>query len=65
MGEEIEKRRASGDRRWGMESGFPVRDSNGVMVIAERRINPDRRLDNTTMADRLLMFTGMPTPNED
>ena len=64
MERETDNRRASGDRRWGLESGFPIRDSNGVMVIRERRINPDRRLDNTTMAERMLMFTGMPPPDD-
>ncbi len=29
------------------------------MVVIERRQLPDRRLENTTLADRLLMFSGV------
>ena len=35
-------------------------DSNGVIVIADRRQLTDRRLDNTSLADRLVMFSEMP-----
>jgi hypothetical protein len=56
------ERRNTGERRWGLEAGFPVNDCNGILVITERRKLPDRRLDNTTLEERQLMFAGMPTP---
>jgi hypothetical protein len=52
--------RSKGQRRWGLDQGFPVRDSNGVVVITERRQLMDRRLDNTSLEDRLIMFSEMP-----
>lgn len=51
-------RRHMGERRWGLAFDFPIRDSHGVLVIQNRRSRPDRRLDNTTLEERLLMFTG-------
>jgi hypothetical protein len=52
--------RSKGQRRWGLDQGFPVRDSDGVVVITERRQLMDRRLDNTSLEDRLIMFSEMP-----
>jgi hypothetical protein len=52
--------RSKGQRRWGLDQGFPVRDSYGVVVITERRQLMDRRLDNTSLEDRLIMFSEMP-----
>ena len=52
-------RRGSGDRRWGMVTDFPLKDSGGILVLSDRRTQSDRRLDNTTYEDRLLMFAGM------
>jgi len=51
-------RRNKGERRWGLSVEFPFRDSTGVVVVSERRKLSDRRLDNTTLVDRLLMFSG-------
>ena len=34
-------------------------DSSGSLVITERRRLSDRRLENTSLADRLLMFSGL------
>lgn len=51
-------RRNKGERRWGLAVEFPLRDSSGVVVVSERRKLCDRRLDNTTLLDRLLMFSG-------
>jgi hypothetical protein len=48
-----------GNRRWGLSSEFPLKDCNGSLVIAERRRLVDRRLDNTSLEDRLLMFSGL------
>jgi hypothetical protein len=59
------ERRHPGERRWALQDEFPVTDSSGVLVIAERRNLPDRRLDNTTLEDRLLMFSGMPQVESD
>ena len=39
-------KRSKGQRRWGLDQEFPVKDSNGVVVITERRQLTDRRLDN-------------------
>jgi hypothetical protein len=47
-----------GERRWGLGMDFPLRDSAGTLVIRDRRRLPDRRLDNTTLEERLLMFAG-------
>ena len=53
-------KRSKGQRRWGLDQEFPVKDSNGVVVITERRQLTDRRLDNTSLEDRLMMFSEMP-----
>jgi hypothetical protein len=60
MGKTILDRRNTGERRWGLESDFPVKDCNGALVMTERRCLPDRRLENTTFEERLLMFSGQP-----
>jgi len=54
------EQRSKGQRRWGLDAGFPVKDSNGIMVIADRRRTSDRRLDNTSLEERLMMFAEMP-----
>lgn len=54
------EKRSKGQRRWGLETGFPVKDSNGIMVIANRRRLADRRLENTSMEERLMMLAEMP-----
>ena len=53
-------KRSKGQRRWGLDQEFPVKDSNGIVVITERRQLTDRRLDNTSLEDRLIMFSEMP-----
>jgi hypothetical protein len=53
-------KRSKGQRRWGLDQEFPVKDSNGVVIITERRQLTDRRLDNTSLEDRLMMFSEMP-----
>ena len=60
----LHDRRNRGERRWGLSSEFPLRDSNGITVVTERRIMCDRRLENTSLEDRLLMFAGL-VPMED
>jgi hypothetical protein len=60
----LQDRRNRGERRWGLSSEFPLRDSNGITVVTERRIMSDRRLENTSLEDRLLMFAGL-VPMED
>jgi hypothetical protein len=55
----IPERRNLGQRRWGLSTEFPLKDCNGSLVIAERRRLADRRLENTTLEDRLLMFSGL------
>lgn len=53
-------KRSAGQRRWGLEQQFPVKDSDGVIVVTDRRQLTDRRLENTSLADRLMMFSEMP-----
>ncbi|MDH3831173.1 MAG: hypothetical protein OEV12_05270 [Gammaproteobacteria bacterium] len=54
------EKRSKGQRRWGLEDQYPVKDSNGVIVVADRRQLTDRRLANTSLVDRLMMFSEMP-----
>jgi hypothetical protein len=54
----VTNRRLKGERRWGLGFEFPMRDCGGILVISDRRKLPDRRLDNTTLEQRLLMFSG-------
>jgi len=54
------EKRTKGQRRWGLDHELPVKDSNGVIVVTDRRRLTDRRLDNTSLADRLMMFSEMP-----
>jgi hypothetical protein len=56
----MQEKRSTRQRRWGLEDRFPVRDSSGVIVVADRRQLTDRRLDNTSLEDRLVMFSEMP-----
>ena len=56
----MQQKRSKGQRRWGLEQEFPVKDSSGVIVVTDRRRLTDRRLDNTSLEDRLMMFSGMP-----
>jgi hypothetical protein len=60
MGNTATEKRNRGQRRWGLEPGFPLKDSNGVLVIGERRNLSDRRLGNISMEERMVMFSGMP-----
>ena len=53
------ERRNKGQRRWEIDLEFPIRDSGGVLVITDRRTLTDRRLGNTSMEERLVMFSGM------
>ena len=54
------ERRNKGKRRWGLDNEFPVKDCNGIAVIAERRRMSDRRLKNTSLEERLMMLAEMP-----
>jgi hypothetical protein len=55
----LNDRRRKGERRWGLSTEFPLKDSNGVIIVTERRRLSDRRLENTSLEDRLLMFAGL------
>lgn len=65
MRKALQDRRNLGERRWGLSTEFPLKDSNGSLVIAERRCLSDRRLENTTLEDRLLMFSGLVPVDQD
>ena len=54
------EKRSKGQRRWGLGNELPVKDCNGIIVIADRRRLTDRRLVNTSLEDRLMMFSEMP-----
>ena len=56
----MNEKRAKGQRRWGLHIQFPLTDSNGIMVIANRRRITDRRLDNVSLEERLMMLAEMP-----
>jgi hypothetical protein len=55
-----EKKRSSGQRRWGLDTEFPLKDSDGLIVVTNRRRMTDRRLGNTSLEERLIMFAGLP-----
>ena len=55
----LNDRRRKGERRWGLATEFPLKDSDGVIIVTERRRLSDRRLENTSLEDRLLMFAGL------
>ena len=62
----MQEKRSKGQCRWGLKVEFPLKDSGGLTVITNRRRQTDRRLDNTSFEDRLVMFSGFPQldPNE-
>jgi len=43
-----------------MDTEFPLKDSSGILVIADRRRLTDRRLHNISLEERLMMFAEMP-----
>ena len=43
-------RRQAGDRRWGLSVNFPLQDSSGFVVLADRRRLSDRRNAEASMA---------------
>ena len=59
----MQVKRTKGKRRWVSHPEFPLKDNTGVMVFSNRRRISDRRLDNTSLEDRLLMLAEMPPPN--
>lgn len=61
----MQVKRTKGKRRWGSYPDFPLMDHTGVIVISDRRRISDRRLDNTSLEDRLLMLAEMPPPRPD
>jgi len=58
-------KRSKGQRRWGLHTEFPLRDSSGLIVVTDRRRIRDRRLCNTSFEERLLMFAGLPQRDPD
>jgi hypothetical protein len=45
------KKRQPGDRRWGLPAEFPLLDSNGFVVPADRRRIAERRKVIATLED--------------
>jgi len=47
----LKTRRQPGDRRWGLHVDYPLQDSSGFLVLANRRKLRDRRSSDTTMKE--------------
>jgi hypothetical protein len=52
-------RRSTGQRRWDLDTGFPLIDSDGVTVVSNRRHMSDRRLENISLEERQTLFSEM------
>ncbi len=53
------ERRSRGQRRWGLDNGFPLIDCNGTTVLSNRRHMSDRRLENISLEERQMLFSEM------
>jgi len=53
------ERRSRGQRRWGLDTEFPLIDSAGVAILSNRRHMSDRRLENISLEERLTLFSEM------
>jgi hypothetical protein len=47
----LKTRRQPGDRRWGLHVDYPLQDSSGFLVLANRRKLRERRRADTTMEE--------------
>jgi hypothetical protein len=47
----LKTRRQPGDRRWGLHADYPLQDSSGFLVLANRRKLRDRRSMDSTMEE--------------
>jgi len=56
----IVTRRQPGDRRWGLPAEFPLVDSTGFPVPADRRRLPNRRKANTSLEDMEILLSQLP-----
>jgi hypothetical protein len=54
-------KRQPGERRWGMLVEFPLRDSNGMHVVHDRRCDNDRRKSPASLEDLLILFSQLPS----
>jgi len=54
-------KRQPGERRWGMPVEFPLRDSNGMLVVHDRRCDSDRRKSPASLEDLLILFSQLPS----
>jgi hypothetical protein len=52
-------RRSRGQRRCGLDTEFPLIDSEGIAVISNRRLMSDRRLENISLEERQTLFSEM------
>ena len=52
-------RRQAGDRRWGLPAEFPLEDSAGLLVGADRRRLATRRRNNVTMEQVKILLSGL------
>ena len=59
------RKRQSGERRWGLPAEFPLRDSDGVHVLRDRRSGFDRRKAIATLEELLVLFSQLPSEDLD
>ena len=49
--------RQMGNRRWDLPHDFPLVDSQGVLVMCDRRKTPDRRKSRAELNDLLVLLS--------
>ena len=52
--------RQLGDRRWGLDTEFPLNDGVGLLVPSDRRSGRDRRKITATADELLKLFSELP-----
>lgn len=53
-------RRQPGDRRWGLPAEFPLLDSTGFPVPADRRRLQNRRMANASLEEIEILLSQLP-----
>jgi hypothetical protein len=54
-------KRQPGERRWEMPVEFPLRDSDGMYVVHDRRSASDRRKSPASLEELLILFSQLPS----